>query len=206
MVKPANGGLSAWNSFVRVYDAQFNVPKYSSLVVGVWDTLTQAGGGNTDLYGVFKTNQGVICVGRQTADTSGNPNGNNIPVTNITPWGSATPQNESAILVYYKATNLINSNDSTIHTTGVNQPEQLSPSEDILLFPNPAQQTIVVFLNSINRQPVLYYKIVDMFGRVVKYEAFTDTEINISDLSNGVYQFQLESKTYHIGKKFIIVK
>lgn len=28
MVKPNNGGLSAWNSFVRVYDSQFHVPKY----------------------------------------------------------------------------------------------------------------------------------------------------------------------------------
>lgn len=93
MVKPNNGGFSAWNSFVRVYDSQFHVPKYSSLVVGVWDTLTQAGGGNTDLYGVYKTSQGVICVGRQTADTSGTPNGNNIPVSNVTPWGKrSTPK------------------------------------------------------------------------------------------------------------------
>ncbi|MBK8846339.1 MAG: hypothetical protein IPO27_07095 [Bacteroidetes bacterium] len=38
MVKPNNGGLSAWNSFVRVYDNQLHIPKYSSLVVGVWDT------------------------------------------------------------------------------------------------------------------------------------------------------------------------
>ncbi|WP_338792618.1 PA14 domain-containing protein [Bernardetia sp. MNP-M8] len=112
MLKPSQG-KSAWNNFVRVYDSQFSVPKYSSLVVGEWNPTTEAGGGNTDLYGVYKTSDGVICVGRQTAASNGNgtPNGNPIPVTNVTPWGNSTPQNESAILVYYKAANLYNPND-----------------------------------------------------------------------------------------------
>jgi len=204
MVKPNNGGFSAWNSFVRVYDAQFNVPKYSSLVVGVWDTLTQAGGGNTELYGVYKTNQGVICVGRQKADANGNPSGNNIPVINVTPWGSATPQNESAVLVYYQAANLVNNDDSI--TSGINQPEQVFTSDNILLFPNPAQQTINVFLNANSPQSILYYQIIDIYGRVVKKEIFTNSEIDISDFSNGVYQFQLLSQTQQIGKRFIVVK
>jgi len=204
MVKPNNGGFSAWNSFVRVYDSQFNVPKYSSLVVGVWDTLTQAGGGNTELYGVYKTNQGVICVGRQKADANGNPSGNNIPVINVTPWGSATPQNESAVLVYYQAANLVNNDDSI--TSGINQPEQVFTSDNILLFPNPAQQTINVFLNANSPQSILYYQIIDIYGRVVKKEIFTNSEIDISDFSNGVYQFQLLSQTQQIGKRFIVVK
>ncbi len=36
----ANGSLSSWNSFARVYSPDLAVPLYSSLVVGVWDTLT----------------------------------------------------------------------------------------------------------------------------------------------------------------------
>jgi len=204
MVKPNNGGFSTWNSFVRVYDSQFNVPKYSSLVVGVWDTLTQAGGGNTDLYGVYKTNQGVICVGRQTANTSGIPNGNNIPVVNVTPWGDSIPQNESAILVYYQATNLVNSNDSI--TTGINQPEQIFTADNIILFPNPAQQTISVLFTSIQPQTILNYKIFDEYGRMVKSELFNSTEINVSDLSCGVFLLQLHSKTQQIGKRFLIVR
>jgi len=204
MVKPNNGGFSTWNSFVRVYDSQFNVPKYSSLVVGVWDTLTQAGGGNTDLYGVYKTNQGVICVGRQTANTSGVPNGNNIPVVNVTPWGGAIPQNESAILVYYQATNLVNNNDSI--TTGINLPEQIFTADDIILFPNPAQQTLSILFTSIHPQTTLNYKIFDAYGRIVKNELFTSTEINISDISCGVYLLLLQSKTQQIGKKFSVVR
>lgn len=203
MVKPSNGGFSAWNSFARVYDAQFNVPKYSSLVVGVWDTLTQAGGGNTDLYGIYKTNSGIICVGRQTADTNGAPNGNNIPVTNVTPWGTSTPQNESAILVYYQATNLVNTNDSI--TTNINQPEQNLLADNISLYPNPAQQTIFVSVN-LNQQTILNYQIIDMYGRVVKKEIFNNAPINVSELPNGVYQFQLYSKTQQTGKRFLIVK
>ncbi len=131
MVKPDFGGLSAWNSFVRVYDSQFHVPKYSSLVVGVWDTLTQAGGGNTELFGIYKTSLGVICVGRQTADTNGIANGNNIPLANVLPWGSSSPLNESAILVYYQAGNLVNIDDSIL--TEISTPLSHLKNEEIVL-------------------------------------------------------------------------
>lgn len=63
------------------------------------------------LSGIQKTLKTI-----QTADTSGTPNGNNIPTTNVGVWGSSTPQNESAILVYSKAANLYNVNDSPVAT------------------------------------------------------------------------------------------
>ena len=204
MVKPNNGGLSSWNSFVRVYDSQFRVPKYSSLIVGVWDTLTQAGGDNTEMFGVYKTNLGVICVGRQKADSSGMPIGNNIPVVNVTPWGSATPQNESAVLVYYQATNLNNENDSII--TGINQTERPLSGENILLFPNPAQTKINVSLNVDQEHSNLEYRIIDMFGNIVRKEKFNSATIDISTLDNGIYQFQLSSKSTVGFKKFIILR
>lgn len=122
MVKPAYGGKSCWNNFVRVYEADLKVPKYSSLVVGVWDTITQAGGDNIELFGVYKTGLGVICVGRQKA-VNGVPSGNNLPTTNVLPWGKNIPQNESGVLVYYQANNLINPEDdisSSIWTGTVN--------------------------------------------------------------------------------------
>ncbi|MEX1189970.1 MAG: T9SS type A sorting domain-containing protein [Bacteroidia bacterium] len=205
MVKPNNGGLSSWNSFVRVYDTQFNAPKYSSLIVGAWDTLTQAGGDNTEMFGVYKTNEGVICVGRQKADLNGTPIGNNIPVSNVTLWGNATPQNESAILVYYKATNLLNINDGISIITGINEPEQIINADNIILYPNPAHQAINVILKSNKHQTNYHYRIIDMYGRVVKSEQFKNSEINISDFSSGVYQFQLLSKTHQIGKRFLVV-
>ncbi len=205
MVKPNNGGLSAWNSFVRVYDSQFNVPKYSSLVVGVWDTLTQAGGGNTDFYGVYKTNQGVICVGRQTADTSGTPNGNNIPVTNVTPWGSSTPQNESAILVYYQSPNLYNEDDSI--SNGVNQIHESFEEADIFVYPNPTSGILSVTVNNDYYSDLIKsYRVIDLFGRIVQKGNFNGASINVSELTNGVYKLQLNSKENVFEKRFTILK
>jgi hypothetical protein len=44
MVKPANGGLSTWNNFVREYTPDLSrYPCTVRLLVGQWDTLTQAG-------------------------------------------------------------------------------------------------------------------------------------------------------------------
>ena len=203
MVKPNHGGFSSWNSFVRVYDSQFHAPKYSSLIVGVWDTITQVGGDNTEMFGICKTNQGVICVGKQKANTSGVPKGNNIPVINVTPWGNSIPQNESAVLVYYKAANLINNLDST--TTGINQSIQVIPRDNILLFPNPAQKRIYISINTMDIK-ISNYRIIDMNGRIVKHEEFVINSIDINDLKNGIYQLQLLSSSTQYVKKFVIIK
>ena len=204
MVKPNNGGFSAWNSFVRVYDSQFHVPKYSSLVVGVWDTLTQAGGGNTDLYGVYKTSQGVICVGRQTADTSGTPNGNNIPVSNVTPWGNAAPQNESAVLVYYKAANLYNPNDSII-TTGISETNFNSNANDISVYPNPTSTKIFISFSNENQNNAKWkYQFTDLFGRTVEQAELQNQTIDLNKVSVGMYQLQISNEKNFYNKKIII--
>lgn len=206
MVKPNNGGFSAWNSFVRVYDSQFHVPKYSSLVVGVWDTLTQAGGGNTELYGVYKTIQGVICVGRQTADTSGIPTGNNIPVSNVTPWGNAIPQNESAILVYYKAANLYNPNDSTV-TTGLHESNLNSSNNDIIVYPNPTSNKIFIsFINEKVTQADWKYKLADLFGRTIQKGDLSERAIDINTIAVGMYQLQIFNGRNCYTKKIIVTK
>lgn len=202
MVKPGNGGYSAWNSFVRVYDSQFHVPKYSSLVVGVWDTLTQQGGGNTELFGVYKTSQGVICVGRQTADTNGTPNGNDIPVTGVTPWGNASPQNESAILVYYKAANIYNPNDSILPTgTSLNSVE-----ENIMtVYPNPANKFLQIsFSDQREVAKKLKYNFTDATGRVIKSGKLSGHLLNIKDLPNGLYHLQVFSESNFYNKKVVI--
>lgn len=204
MVKPYNGGLSTWNSFVRVYDSQFNVPKYSSLVVGVWDTLTQAGGGNTELFGVYKTSEGVICVGKHLADTNGNSLGNNIPVANVTTWGNAIAQNESAILVYYKAANLYNPNDSII-PSGKDELILNSHNNEIMLYPNPAANKIfIAFSNEHQSLSKWKCKFTDLAGRVVQESTIVNKMIDINSLSAGMYQIQIfnESKSYM--KKIII--
>lgn len=206
MVKPNQGGLSAWNSFVRVYDAQFQVPKYSSLVVGVWDTLTQAGGGNTELFGVYKTSQGVVCVGRQTAETSGIPVGNNIPVTNVTPWGNPMPQNESAILVYYKAANLYNPSDSVL-VTGIHESNLNAFNNEIIVYPNPASNKIFVsFSNEKATNEIWKYKLTDLWGRTIQEDVLSNQMISLNTLSVGMYLLQVFNDRNLYTKKIMVGK
>ena len=205
MVKPGNGGLSSWNSFVRVYDAQFHVPKYSSLVVGVWDTLTQAGGSNTDLYGVYKTSLGVVCVGRQTADSAGLANGNDIPITNVTPWGNATPQNESAILVYYQAANLANSEDSIL--TGLIENPVHSEFNDLTVYPNPAYDKIFVsFTDQKLNKSIWKYMLTDHLGKEVQSGELLNRNIDLKQLQNGIFHLQLYNQSEIYDKNIIIVR
>lgn len=205
MVKPDFGGLSAWNSFVRVYDSQFHVPKYSSLVVGVWDTLTQAGGGNTELFGIYKTSLGVICVGRQTADTNGIANGNNIPLANVLPWGSSSPLNESAILVYYQAGNLVNIDDSIL--TEISTPLSHLKNEEIVSYPNPSGGRIFISFTDKNiNSNEWQYRMIDGFGRMISSGVLKNNLLDLSDISNGIYQLQLSNNDKNYLSKVIIVR
>lgn len=205
MVKPDFGGLSAWNSFVRVYDSQFHVPKYSSLVVGEWDTLTQAGGDNTELFGIYKTSQGVICVGRQKADTNGQASGNNIPFTNVVPWGNNSPLNESAILVYYQASNLVDNNDSIL--THIISPNSVVNKEELILYPNPVNDRIqIAFTDKNNNSDEWRFELIDGTGRVIYSGMLKNNLLNVSDISNGIYLLQLSNNEKNYFSKVMIVR
>jgi len=205
MVKPDFGGLSSWNSFVRVYDSQFHVPKYSSLVVGVWDTLTQAGGSNTDLFGVYKTALGVVCVGRQTADSTGVANGNDIPVTNVTPWGSTTSQNESAILVYYQASNLVNNEDSIL--TDISEGHFNTDFNDLIVYPNPSSDKLFIsFADQLMNRLPWNYKLTDHLGSVVQIGTLSNRMIDLNQLSNGIFHLQVYNQDKIYSKNLLIVR
>jgi hypothetical protein len=105
---------STWNQFVRSYSPNLDSLRYSSLVVGMWDTITGVGGDNTNIYATYKATQGIVAVGRQRGSVT---NGVDIPVQNVTPWGSLSSSDSSAILVYLKAPNLLNANDSQFSFT-----------------------------------------------------------------------------------------
>jgi len=61
-------------------------------------------------------------------------------------------------------------------------------------------------MNAISQLMNLNYKIIDMYGRTVKSDVFNNAEIDISQLPNGVYQFQLQTPIQQIGKRFLVVK
>jgi hypothetical protein len=106
MPLPSTGLTGAWNNFVRVYKPDFSVPLYSSLLTGQWNTATGAGGDNVTLYGVWKTQSGVVVVGRATSG------GAAMPTSNVPTWGStAESGTQSAVFAYMSATNLYNLGD-----------------------------------------------------------------------------------------------
>lgn len=204
MVKPNYGGKSCWNSFVRMYDNEFHVPKYSSLIVGQWDTLTQAGGDNTEMFGLYKTTKGIIAVGRQKANTSNLPVGNDIPVVNIPTWGQNTPNNESAILIYYVADSLLNLNDTITVNTNIAEGQEYT-SSDVVLYPNPAQK--IVYLNFTNENLQHFpwnYSIYNSIGQKVLVGELVNQEIRTDRLEKGMYFVVLSYKEYKIIKKLLI--
>jgi hypothetical protein len=204
-VSPYSAGQGCWNSFVRVYESDFHKPKYSSLVVGAWDTLTQLGGSNTELYGIYKTAEGVICVGRHTADVGGVPNGNNLPVINVTPWGGAAAQNETALLVYYKASNIYNANDSISNTS--NEVAAINENTDLMVYPNPT--TDKLFLSLKDNQSLdskTNFQLFDIVGKLQLEGNVTNSSIKVAPLPNGIYMLIIQTKEKVYSQKIIIEK
>lgn len=197
MVLPTWGGKSCWNSFVRMYNTHLGYPKYSSLVVGQWDTLTQTGGDNTELFGMYKTSKGVIAVGRSKADASNVALGNALPVTNIPSWGMSSANGESAILVYYTTDSLFNSNDQPLEI--FNQPANTTRLQ---IYPNPTSHSILLDANI----PLsgCEFIILDMMGRVVKKGSLTSTwSIDVTELNSGIYRLNLTTYQGIARQKFI---
>ncbi len=192
MVLPFYGGLSSWNSFVRQYDDKLQLPKYSSLIVGEWDTLTQAGGGNTDIYGVFKTKDGIVAVGRHTCDqTTLVANGNDIPVTNVPAWGVSASSSESAILVYYRASNIYNENDG--FSSAVSELNDMK----LEIYPNPAQDFIQIRTNMKGA-----FEITNVMGQTVMDGSALQPvlQLDMSQLPSGCFIFNLNG----VSEKFIV--
>jgi hypothetical protein len=198
-VNPFLPSVGSWNSFVRVYQSDLSKPLYSSLIVGVWDTLTGSGGGNTSLYGVWKTTDGVIVVGRQNADTSGNALGVDIPVAQVPSWGSSSSANESAILAYFKAENLYNPNDGPLLVT-----ENDRDLLELAIWPNPAQDFIYLNTNSMNIG-IVNYTLFDLSGREIQKGLLSNQRINLSNIHSGAYILQINNGMISISSKVVVL-
>jgi Secretion system C-terminal sorting domain len=107
MLKPnlITPNFSSWNAFVRAYSPNLDSMRYSSIITGVWDSTTGAGGDNTAIFAVHKTTNGLVAVGVKSAS------GNEIPVSNVPSWGTATSQDSSAVFAFYQDPKLNNIKD-----------------------------------------------------------------------------------------------
>ncbi|MBP6426860.1 MAG: T9SS type A sorting domain-containing protein, partial [Bacteroidia bacterium] len=141
----------------------------------------------------------------QTADTNGIANGNNIPLANVLPWGSSSPLNESAILVYYQAGNLVNIDDSIL--TEITTPLSHLKNEEILLYPNPSGGRIFISFTDKNiNSNEWQYRMIDGFGRMISSGMIKNNLLDLSDISNGIYQLQLSNNDKNYLSKVIIVR
>ncbi len=199
MVKPANGGVSCWNNFVRMYTPALSKPLYSSLVVGQWDTLTQQGGSNVDLYGSWKTATGIVAVGRHTGV------GNELPVVHVPTWGNAVFSGESAVLVHYTAANIANPADAPSGSVGTLQPAmQAAPL--FQLYPNPASDRVSVVLRTMGAPSVL--TVFNSLQQPVVQQPITaaKTTLDCSRLHSGVYWVQVATGNRVEISKLIIAQ
>ena len=178
MPKPGNGSTSSWNYFVRQYNSDLSYPLYSSLVVGMWDTLNEQLGSNTELFNVFKMRKGIITVGQH--------NGINgqLPVVNIPSWGNAQYDSVSAIIGYFEAGEIFNPEDSPVDTqitTGYIEATALLP--EIVISPNPTRGEITVRCNEPVDQIVVYNiwgeKILTTHKTVIKLQGHSLSLIHI---------------------------
>lgn len=137
MVKPAYGGKSCWNNFVRLYKPDLSAPLYSSLLVGQWDTLTQAGGDNISLFAAVKTDSAIVVVGRH------NGTGANMPVTAAPAWGNTAYQSESAVIACLPAANIIRPEDDPSNNAPTANAD-VSLGGELSLYPNPARSSVCI--------------------------------------------------------------
>ena len=188
MIHQTGSGNSCWNDFVRQYTPTLSKPLYSSLLVGQWDTISQTGGDNIRLYGMFKTANGIIVVGKHT----GVPN--DMPVSAVPSWGNSTFNNETAIVAYLRASNIANIDDSPIVTTmGIGQETQ---DIHLRIFPNPAAETFTIDLGETETTGTI--TITNLLGETVYTKTVSQTkqiQIGTENYAAGVYLVQMQTKT-----------
>lgn len=71
----------------------------------------------------------------------------------------------------------------------------------VSIYPNPSKELINI--NSINNQNFKYYKIYDLFGKIVSQKEMFENFINISQLNRGVYIIELINESENYKLKFI---
>ena len=191
MPLPSSGLSGTWNQFVRVYTPDLSAPKYSSLLVGQWNTGNGSGGDNTDVYGLWKTADGIVAVGRHRPDP-GNPGqhlGAPIPTTNVPAWGQPAPQHESAILVHYTANTLVDPNDGPSVGTSV---QVQDPRPALHVHPNPASDGFFVQVGDGHDGRL---DLLDAAGRMVWSSRVEgrSTWVETRSLGDGIYLLQWHS-------------
>lgn len=202
MPLPQSDLAGCWNSFVRLYRSDLRYPKYSTIVVGEWDTQTQTGGDNIRIFGLFKTHLGVLAVGRHLAATNGQAQGNPMPVSNVPAWGTDSPDGESAVFLYLQTDSLMLADDQF---SGLTEFDRMN--DRLWVYPNP---TSTSFLLSSNVSGMLtastIIEIYDPMGRCVLKQSYQNRPIDVHDLAAGCYRVHCTTDGRRLETPFIVLK
>ena len=80
-------------------------------------------------------------------------------------------------------------------------------NENIVLYPNPANDILNIEFNLENKEMFSKIRILNNLGQVIREEELRNNSINIKDLPNGVYYLNLFSdKSGSVSKRFVIAR
>ena len=185
MYKPEEG-KSSWNTFVRVYNQDLSLPKYSSLATGVFD-VDGVGGDNIVLKNVWKTRNGVIAVGYSKVSSQGVPEGNDINLGNVPSWGKENREGTDAVLFAFEADNIKNLLDGYDDKEVIHRYEDDDAGIGDISEGGGIDKCIIndtdILVVSDSTYPV---KILNGNGLVIK-NTQTNTSVDITSLQAGMY-------------------
>ncbi len=78
----------------------------------------------------------------------------------------------------------------------------LQTNDEIIIFPNPAKNTLFIKANNGNSLPHVKYRILNTLGQQVK-TGNLNTSIDISSFEAGIYFIEIENNGQLITKKFV---
>ncbi|MHB8261429.1 MAG: T9SS type A sorting domain-containing protein [Bacteroidia bacterium] len=110
--------------------------------------------------------------------------------------------NNSIQSTYSKA----HSNTSKPTAAGINQ--VMGNNSKVSIYPNPASQLINLKISQFDNEKMYTIEITDILGNITHHQIIksSNSQIDVSDLAEGVYQFIIQNSEFTINKKVVIVR
>ncbi len=195
---PAHSGAKFMAGFSNTTLSQNNDWMISHVLDGNIGNITFFARALTNQYGLEKMN---VAYSTTTAEANAFTNINSALIQVDTAWTEYSydfPAGTQYVAIQYVSTDVfaLFIDDVTIQTTvGINE----NAASNVSVFPNPCNNVLNVTANGNNE-----VQIVNLLGQVITTQTMTDNaQINVSDLSNGVYFVRINGANGTTTQKFI---